>query len=73
MAGFSVAELNNRLSDARTAAELSGLRQEFAVDQGLRIRVYPTGKAAFAYRYRPPGSKVLRTLMNLPGFGGYLT
>jgi len=62
LAALSLSELNHRLACARTAAERTGVRQEFGIDQGLRVRVYPTGKAAFTYRYRPPGSNGLRTL-----------
>ncbi len=55
-------QLNMKLDTTRTLAADKGSRQEFALDGGLRIRVYPTGKATFAYRFRAPGTGTLRVI-----------
>lgn len=55
-------ELNLQLTQIREAALQTGTRQETGIEQGLRLRVTPTGKATFAYRYKAPGTNALRTI-----------
>ena len=64
--GPTLSELNSRLTEARAVAEQKGRRQEFAIQQGLRVRVYPTTQASFAYRYKAPGTNALRTVTLAP-------
>jgi integrase len=64
MATANLTDLNDRLASARRTAAEKARRQEFAIDGGLRILVYGSGKASAAYRYRD-GSK-LKSLVLAP-------
>ena len=68
----TLAQINDQLKQSRERAASTGSREEFALDQGLRIRVYPSGNAAFAYRYRAPGTNSLKTV-TLSNIGNKVT